>query len=50
MEVSDNVSISASEKLDKLIKTINDPKITHDKLINSVNLIRDEKKIKTRNV
>lgn len=44
MEVSDYVSISTSEKLDKIIKTINDFQITQNKLINSVNLNHDEKK------
>ena len=33
-----------SEKLDSILKSINNMKITQNKIINSVNLIRDEKK------
>lgn len=33
-----------SKKFDSILKSINDMKITQNKLINSVNLIRDEKK------
>ncbi|KAL5243160.1 hypothetical protein ACI65C_010570 [Semiaphis heraclei] len=42
---SENVSIiSTDEKLDKIMKMINDMKTTQNKLITSVNSIRDERK------
>ena len=41
------VSNTTTEKLDSILKSINDMKITQNKLINTVNFIRDEKK-KTR--
>ncbi|KAF0756243.1 Uncharacterized protein FWK35_00021390 [Aphis craccivora] len=52
MSDSENVSIiSTNEKLDKIMKMINDMKTTQNKLITSVNSNRDQKKkIKTRNL
>jgi len=38
------ISISIDEKLDNIMKSINDMKITQIKLITSVNSIRDKKK------
>jgi len=41
------VSNTTTEKLDSILKSINDMKISQNKLINTVNFICDEKKNKT---
>ena len=44
---NEEIAKTTSEKLDSILKSINDMKITQNKLINTVNLIREEKKNKT---